>query len=117
MYKRQVSRSGVLYTLDLEPAALSADDVWEKLDRIQKSSREVFEQAQESLWDARRLDVYKRQARGRGLRSHRYIRTIFVGRGGRKRTCACGHCARVSIAHFIAVARVVPVSYTHLWEH
>ena len=50
-----VSRSGVLYTLDLEPAALSADDVWEKLDRIQKISREVFEQAQESLWDARRL--------------------------------------------------------------
>ena len=46
-----VSRSGVLYTLDLEPAALSADDVWEKLDRIQKISREVFEQAQESLWD------------------------------------------------------------------
>lgn len=36
-----VSRSGVLYTLDLEPAALSADDVWEKLDRIQKISREV----------------------------------------------------------------------------
>lgn len=33
-----VSRSGVLYTLDLEPAALSADDVWEKLDRIQKIS-------------------------------------------------------------------------------
>lgn len=37
-----VSRSGVLYTLDLEPAALSADDVWEKLDRIQKISREVL---------------------------------------------------------------------------
>ena len=48
-----VSRSGVLYTLNLEPAALSADDVWEKLDRIQKISREVFEQAQEPLWDAR----------------------------------------------------------------
>ena len=53
----------------------------------------------------------KRVARGRGLRSHRYIRTIFVGRGGRKRTCACGHCARVSIAHFIAVARVVQLQH------
>ena len=53
----------------------------------------------------------KRIARGRGLRSHRYIRTIFVGCGGRKRTCACGHCARVSIAHFIAVARVVQLQH------
>ena len=53
----------------------------------------------------------KRVARGRGLRSHRYIRTIFVGCGGRKRTCACGHCARVSIAHFIAVARVVQLQH------
>ena len=53
----------------------------------------------------------KRIARGRGRRSHRYIRTIFVGRGGRKRTCACGHCARVSIAHFIAVARVVQLQH------
>ena len=32
-----VSRSGVLYTLDLEPAALSADDVWEKLTVFKKS--------------------------------------------------------------------------------
>ena len=63
-----VSRSGVLYTLDLEPAALSADDVWEKLDRIQKISREVFEQAQESLWDARRL--------ARGLPTSRELKPV-----------------------------------------
>ena len=63
-----VSRSGVLYTLNLEPAALSADDVWEKLDRIQKISREVFEQAQESLWDARRL--------ARGLPTSRELKPV-----------------------------------------
>ena len=48
----------------------------------------------------------KRIARGRALRSHRYIRTIFVGRGGRKRTCACGDIARVGIAHLVAAAVV-----------
>ena len=61
-----VSRSGGLYTLELEPASLSANDIWENLDCIQKISRETFVQAQEALWDARRL--------ARGLPTNRELR-------------------------------------------
>ena len=49
-----VTRGGALYGLDLEPAALGENEIWEQLEQIRRISKEEFEAAQEQYWDARR---------------------------------------------------------------